>query len=104
MADQITTLSMERKFKRTPAGEIPVDWEIVRLGNMAEQSDERFVPSISDQRPYIGLEHIGSGDGRILAVGNSKSISSLKTIFHRGDILFGKLRPNRREYLQRRFS
>jgi type I restriction enzyme S subunit len=83
-----------KKFKKTPIGEIPVEWEIVRLGNMAEQSDERFMPSILDQRPYIGLEHIGSGDGRILAIGNSKSISSLKTIFYKGDILFGKLRPN----------
>ena len=33
MSNQISTLRMEQKFKKTPAGEIPVDWEVVKLGD-----------------------------------------------------------------------
>ncbi|HVA66229.1 MAG TPA: restriction endonuclease subunit S [Elusimicrobiota bacterium] len=73
------------------------NWDVVRLQDVAEQSEQRFEPTITDTRPYIGLEHIGSGDGRVLTIGNSKSVASLKTVFRKGDILFGKLRPNLRK-------
>jgi type I restriction enzyme, S subunit len=32
--NQVTSLNMEQKFKKTPAGEIPVDWEISTLGKL----------------------------------------------------------------------
>ena len=34
MANQVTTLKMEQKFKKTPAGEIPVDWDMPRLSDV----------------------------------------------------------------------
>lgn len=42
--------------------------------------------------PYIGLEHIEKNRG-IVGKGYSEDIKSLKTVFHLGDILYGKLRP-----------
>lgn len=60
------------------------------------------VESEDDDRPYIGLENIESGTGRLLATepGSSdndgtSTISSegLSNTFETGDVLFGKLRP-----------
>ncbi len=92
------------KFKKSPAGEIPVDWEVVKLGDVAVQPEERFVPVPGDARPYIGLEHIGSGTGRLLSTGTSTTVSSLKSIFRAGDILFGKLRPNLKKVVMPSFD
>lgn len=36
MSNQIGSLKMGQKFKKTPAGEIPVDWEAIRLGDIAK--------------------------------------------------------------------
>lgn len=55
-----------------------------------------------DDRPYIGLENIESGTGRLLESepGSSDndgtstiSVEGLSNIFETGDVLFGKLRP-----------
>lgn len=55
-----------------------------------------------DERPYIGLEHIESGTGRLVptatsteAPGDVSTIAgdSLSITFEPGDVLFGKLRP-----------
>ncbi len=104
MANQVTTLKMEQKFKKTPAGEIPMDWDVVKLGDISIQPEERFVPVPGDARPYIGLEHIGSGTGRLLSTGTSTTVSSLKSIFRAGDILFGKLRPNLKKVVMPPFA
>src|SRR5438132_14407457 len=34
--NQTTTLKMEQKFKKTPAGEFPVDWESRPIDDLAE--------------------------------------------------------------------
>jgi type I restriction enzyme S subunit len=51
-------------------------------------------------RPYVGLEQIESGTGRLLQAGLATGMSpdpdmseSLSTTFEPGDVLFGKLRP-----------
>lgn len=36
MANQIATLRMEQKFKKTPAGTIPIDWEYQRISDLAQ--------------------------------------------------------------------
>lgn len=36
MSNQISSLKMGQKFKKTPAGKIPVDWEVMRLGEIAK--------------------------------------------------------------------
>src|SRR5690625_2927152 len=42
---------------------------------------------------YIGLEHIGEGTLSLNGFGYASDVSSSKTVFEKGDILFGKLRP-----------
>src|SRR3989339_1968482 len=33
---QVSTLNMGTKFKRTPIGDLPVDWEVVRLNDLLD--------------------------------------------------------------------
>jgi type I restriction enzyme S subunit len=72
---------------------VPEGWDIVQLGDVAEESKKRFLPTEEDSRPYVGLEHIDTGSPQIFRVGISSDVSSSKTVFQCGDILFGKLRP-----------
>jgi type I restriction enzyme S subunit len=53
-------------------------------------------------RPYVGLENIESGTGRLIATATTQNTDgefasaagdSLSAVFQAGDILFGKLRP-----------
>lgn len=62
---------------------------------------DRISDQIDPQRKtgevfYVGLENIESNSGRIIGdpVTKYEEIKSLKNIFHLGDILYGKLRPN----------
>lgn len=43
--------------------------------------------------PYIGLEHIEEGSLHLKAHGWAEDVTSAKSRFKKGDILFGKLRP-----------
>lgn len=45
---------------------------------------------------YVGLENIESNSGNLVGEVNTdiKSIKSIKNVFKKGDILYGKLRPN----------
>ena len=63
------------------------------LGQIIQPSKERFDPTTNKNTTFIGLEHIESNTGRILKQGKSKSMESTKTVFHSGDILYGRLRP-----------
>lgn len=37
MADQVTIVGAQQRFKKTPAGEIPVDWEASSVGSLARE-------------------------------------------------------------------
>lgn len=68
-----------------------------KLGNVAQRVSANIDPqSQSGEVNYIGLENIESNTGNL--EGNIKTeyqtIKSAKTVFKRGDILYGKLRPN----------
>lgn len=69
-------------------------WEKKKLGEVVTNIKDKFDP-IKDKSinvPYIGLEHIEKSKG-IVDRGNPDDVKSLKTLFKKGDILYGKLRP-----------
>ena len=72
---------------------LPKGWINVTLDQIIEPSKEKFEPRNSDNRMFLGLEHIESNSGIILGKGNSINTKSTKTIFNKGDVLYGKLRP-----------
>ncbi len=53
MANQVASLRMERKFKKTPAGEIPVDWEAKKLGDLADIRYGLGQPPAADQNGVL---------------------------------------------------
>jgi type I restriction enzyme, S subunit len=75
-------------------------WVEVRLGQVLERIAAKINPqsTVATSHFYIGLEHIESHSGRLLLdpqeVTEGADILSIKTAFQKGDILYGKLRPN----------
>ena len=85
--------SIDSKFKETGIGLIPEDWEVKKIKDVCKQVRESFNPNENDIRPYLGLEHINEGSLTLNGVGSSSDVKSGKLVFHKGQILFGKLRP-----------
>lgn len=67
------------------------------VGDFCSLSNERVDPGDARDADfnYVGLEHIAEGTGEIAWTGAVKgaTIKSTKSVFHKGDVLYGKLRP-----------
>ena len=72
---------------------LPTGWVEVELGEVWHESRARARPDAITQTDYIGLEHVGSGTNRILAMGRSGDVKSAVAVFSVGDVLYGRLRP-----------
>ena len=68
------------------------DWKLTKVGKFMKEVKDKIDPTIIDEVPYIGLEHIRK-DGGIIAIGISSDLKSNKTVFKKNDVLYGKLRP-----------
>ena len=73
------------------------DWRVTHLSEVADLRTEKVVPSEGDTRPYIALEHLAQGRPTVLGWASAGTATSAKTLFRKGDVLFGKLRPNLRK-------
>ena len=74
-------------------------WEVKRLGEVAEPRKERCDPKQAGPHEFcIELEHIEQGTGRLIGSTGTSENSSLKSVFQKGDVLFGKLRAYLRKY------
>ncbi|AXV40429.1 restriction endonuclease subunit S [Methanobacterium sp. BAmetb5] len=71
--------------------EIPKNWEAKKLKYIAHISTDKLNKK-PDNLPYVGLEHIESWTG-VLTDNQMDKVDSSVNLFHKGDILFGKLRP-----------
>jgi type I restriction enzyme S subunit len=73
--------------------------EVKRLGDLATPRRDRIDPRKSGVQEFcVELEHIAPGTGRLLGSISTGEESSLKSVFHPGDVLFGKLRAYLRKY------
>lgn len=68
-------------------------WPTQHFGDCATLIRESISPSSVGDVPYIGLEHIGEGTLSLVNHGVASEVTSTKSSFKQGDILFGKLRP-----------
>jgi len=73
--------------------EVPEGWVSVPLGDVITSSKEKTEPSTNPSLIYIGLEHIESNACRIIGNGLAGDTKSTKSVFYKGDLLYGKLRP-----------
>ena len=73
-----------------------MNWRSFRLGEIAVEDRKIITPDSSEAtlRPYLGLEQIESGTGRILSYDdNSAEGKSTTFAFDESHVLYGKLRP-----------
>ena len=71
----------------------PEGWGACSLRDLVDPSKARVEPSQVPDVPYLSLEHVESESGRIIGHGRGSDVTSTKSRFAPGDVLYGKLRP-----------
>ncbi len=98
-------MTTNKGFKQTEIGTIPEDWEVVEFGEICHPSKSRINPIISNTSyKCVELEHLAQVNGILLGYADSNNLLSQKSVFEKGDVLFGKLRPYLRKYLFAEFD
>lgn len=73
---------------------LALDGEQVRVGDVAESPRSGVDPSaVESHELYVGLEHVGRRRMWLEDAGRASEVTSTKSRFEAGDVLFGKLRP-----------
>jgi restriction endonuclease S subunit len=77
-----------------PTIKIDPKWPMVKLGSVCSQ--QRNIASLKAEldQPYIGLENVESGTGRLLSEASDLlEATSTSFVFDQSNVLYGKLRP-----------
>ena len=75
-------------------GPVPEEWRVGTMGDMGGQRREQIAPEETvEGTAYIGLEHMPRQSIALTEWGTADTVTSAKSRFSTGDILFGKLRP-----------
>lgn len=82
---------------------LPTDWAFDRLKDVVTLRNEK-TDEASVEEDYLELEDLESATGRILNRRNTLEVESAVTIFKKGDVLFGKLRPYLEKYCEAEFD
>ena len=80
------------------------EWLETTFGECAVIVRDTVSPADAGDASYIGLEHIGEGSLARNRHGVASDVTSAKSRFRRGDILFGKLRPYFRKVIRASFD
>ena len=74
------------------------NWEHRLFSEIASLGKGKYTPKQEEALPCIELEHLEQQTGQIIGYANSNEQNSVKSVFHKGDVLFGKLRPYLRKF------
>ena len=75
-------------------GLIPEGWEVKPLGDIAEEVRRTVEPGeVGAETPYVGLAELPQRSIILSKWGEAGDAGSTKLVFHKGEILFGKIRP-----------
>ena len=81
------------------------EWKLEKFGNLATNKSGKFNPIKENSfTKCIELEHLETGTGQLLGFIDGSNSGSIKNKFNEGDVLFGKLRPYLKKYLQAPFE
>ncbi|HEX9828316.1 MAG TPA: restriction endonuclease subunit S [Flavobacteriaceae bacterium] len=83
---------------------MPKNWNSYKLGEVAKLRKEGIKPSDFNGENYIGLEHIGQENFLLDGIGKASDVTSNKSKFVEGDILYGKIRPYFKKVYRPKFS
>ncbi len=79
----------------SPLGQIPEGWQVKPLFELVYFRRNTIKKgSVPERTPYMGLEHLPRKSIALSEWEEVSEIGSNKLAFNRGDILFGKIRPN----------
>lgn len=81
------------------------EWVNHELEDLLKPTSEKYNP-VTDNYSFkcIELEHLQKDDSELLGFTDSKLQKSIKNVFKKGDVLFGKLRPYLRKFLRTKFD
>ena len=83
------------KLTDSPLGQIPKGWGVKPLGELINFKRNTIKKgNVPEKTPYMGLEHFPRKSIALSEWEEVSEIGSNKLAFNRGDILFGKIRPN----------
>jgi len=82
---------------------LPADWKFDRLKDVVALRNQKSTEA-SEEEDYLELEDLEGGTGRLLSRRNTLEVESAVTIFRKGDVLFGKLRPYLEKYHLAKFD
>lgn len=83
------------KLIDSPLGQIPEGWEMKTLGELVDFKRKSAKKGrVPEHTPYMGLEHFPRKSIALSDWEEVSEIGSDKLVFKRGNILFGKIRPN----------
>jgi type I restriction enzyme S subunit len=75
------------------------EWKAMPFGNIAQPRKDRIDPRRTERHDFcVELEHIEQGAGMLAGYTATSDGSSLKSVFQKNDVLFGKLRAYLRKY------
>lgn len=95
----VTDTHIPPGYKHTEVGVIPEEWEAKKFGELATPRKERVDPKRNGESVFcIELEHIEQGTGHLIGSTETTRNSSLKSVFYKDDVLFGKLRAYLKKY------
>ena len=90
---------MPAGYKLTDLGALPEEWEAAPFGQFATPNKAKYNPLTSSKSvPCVELEHVEQGAGALNGSVDSLGQKSLKSVFKKGSVLFGKLRPYLKKY------
>ena len=75
-------------------GKLPKGWKLTKISEAVTLSSLKHQPLKQEELFYIGLEHIEKHSGKLTSKVGIEKITTIKNKFSKGDILYGKLRPN----------
>ena len=83
--------------------DLPDGWKSDRFKDIASLRNEK-TDEASPEEDYLELEDLESCTGRIIKKRNTLEVGSAVTLFKKGDVLFGKLRPYLEKYWEADFD
>lgn len=89
---------LQAVFSREIQLENSSNWEHHLFGEIVSLGKGKYVPKQEEILPCIELEHLEQQTGQIIGYTNSNEQNSVKSVFQKGDVLFGKLRPYLRKF------
>ena len=86
--------ALPTNFVESELGPVPEGWGVGEMGDIGHQRREQVAPDdTAEGTAYIGLEHMPRRCIALTDWGTADTVTSAKSRFTTGDILFGKLRP-----------